>query len=371
MNIPNALTVSRLAAIPVLMVLLIVRFPWHDQVAAALFIVFSLTDTLDGQLARRRGTVSDFGKFVDPLADKLFVLSVLLVLVQEELVPAWVVVVIFSRELIITLLRWVGASQGRIIAAAPLGKTKTVMQMSAVTLLILQRPYPGLAPLAALAVAAAVVFTVWSGLDYLWRFRYLIGPFDTSRLGRRAALSGGAPEADEAGAVLSRELGHVLRGAGLTVSTAESCTGGLVGVLITDQPGSSAYFIGSVVAYADQVKRDQLGVSADVLQRVGAVSREVAEAMAEGARARFGTSLAVGVTGIAGPDSDGSDKPVGLTYIAVTSSRGTSSREYRFSGDRWSNRRQAAIESLRLLVDEARAARGTKENPIDVRTSVR
>jgi CDP-diacylglycerol--glycerol-3-phosphate 3-phosphatidyltransferase len=370
-NIPNALTLSRFAAIPLLMVLLIARFPWHDQIAAAFFILFSLTDTLDGQLARRRGTVSDFGKFVDPLADKLFVLAVLLVLVQENLVPSWVVVVIFARELAITLLRWVGASQGRIIAAAPLGKTKTVMQMSAVTLLILQRPYPGLAPVADLAVAAAVVFTVWSGLDYLWRFRHLIGPFDTSRLGRRVALSGGAPEADEAPATLSRELGDVLRTAGLTVSTAESCTGGLVGVLITDLPGSSTYYMGSVIAYADKVKQEQLGVSGDLLKKVGAVSREVAEAMAEGARSRFATSLSAGVTGIAGPESDGSDKPVGLTYIAVSSTRGTSSREFRFSGDRWSVRRQAATESLRLLVEEGRALGGLKEKPLDVRTGVR
>src|SRR5205807_3932695 len=151
-KLPNALTLSRLAAIPVLMVLLIVRFPWHDQIAAALFIVFSLTDTLDGQIARRRGIVSDLGKFLDPLADKLFVLSVLIVLVQEGLVAAWVVVVIFSRELLITLLRSVGASQGRVIAAAPLGKTKTVTQMAAVALLILQRPYPVLVPVAGFAV---------------------------------------------------------------------------------------------------------------------------------------------------------------------------------------------------------------------------
>jgi len=97
-SIPNALTVSRLVAIPVLMVLLLMRFPGHDQVAAALFILFSLTDTLDGEVARRSGTVSDFGKFLDPLADKLFVLSVLIVLVQEHLVAAWVVVVIFPAS---------------------------------------------------------------------------------------------------------------------------------------------------------------------------------------------------------------------------------------------------------------------------------
>ena len=355
MNIPNGLTLSRLAAIPPLMVLLIVRFPGHDQLAAALFIVFSLTDTLDGEIARRRRTVSDFGKFLDPLADKLFVLSVLIVLVQEHLVASWVVVVIFSRELIITILRSVAASQGRVIGAAPLGKTKTVMQMSAVTLLILQRPYPFIVPLADLAVGIAIVFTIWSGLDYLWRFRHLIRPFESSRVPNRPGLGGEAPDAEESGHAPARELGELLRKGGLTVSVAESETGGLVGSLITDQPGSSAYFLGGVIAYSDEVKRDQLGVPAALLERVGAVSGDVAKAMAEGARARFGTDLAAGVTGIAGPDSDGSSKPVGLTYIAVASAGGSSSREYRFGGDRWSNRRQAAAEALRLLAEEARS----------------
>src|SRR5207244_2555235 len=181
MNIPNALTISRLAAIPVLMALLLLRFPGHDQVAAALFIVFSLTDTLDGQLARRYGSVSDLGKFLDPLADKLFVLSVLIVLVQEGLVASWVVVVIFSRELIITILRSVAASQGTVISAAPLGKTKTITQMGAVALLILQRPYPVLVPFAGLAVLVAVAFTLFSGLDYLVRFRHVLGMGDNSR----------------------------------------------------------------------------------------------------------------------------------------------------------------------------------------------
>jgi CDP-diacylglycerol--glycerol-3-phosphate 3-phosphatidyltransferase len=355
-NIPNGLTLSRLAAIPLLMAVLLIDFPGHDQVAAALFIVFSLTDTLDGQIARRRGTESDFGRFLDPLADKLFVLSVLIVLVQEHLVAAWVVVVIFSRELIITILRSVASTQGHVIGAAPLGKTKTVMQMSAVTLLILQRPYPVLVPLAELAVGIAVVFTIWSGLDYVWRFRHLIMPFDARRSSRRIGPSGGAPGAGESGDPPARELGEVLRKGGLTVSVAESCTGGMVGSLITDVPGSSAYFLGGVIAYSDDVKRDQLGVPAALLTRVGAVSSEVAKAMAEGVRSRFGTDLAAGVTGIAGPESDGTNKPVGLTYVAIASARGTSSHEYRFTGNRWSNRRQAALETLRLLTEEARSS---------------
>src|SRR5207245_5716689 len=177
------------------MALLLVPFPGHDQVAAALFIVFSFTDTLDGQIARRRGMVSDLGKFRDPLADKLLVLSVLIVLVQEGLVAAWVVVVIFSRELLITILRSVGASQGRVIAAAPLGKTKTVTQMAAVALLILQRPYPVLVTVADIAVAVAVVFTIARGADILWRDRHLLG---LAHGARRAAPPADPSPADRA-----------------------------------------------------------------------------------------------------------------------------------------------------------------------------
>ena len=355
MNVPNALTLSRLAAIPLLMFLLIVRFDGHDQIAAVLFVAFSFTDTLDGQIARRRGIVSDLGKFLDPLADKLFVLSVLLVLVQEGLVAAWVVVVIFSRELLITILRSVGASQGRVIAAAPMGKTKTATQMAAVVLLILQRPYPVLVPVADLAVGIAVIFTIASGIDFLWRFRHVVWPATGEAL--RATPSGGAPGSESPVDPLARELGSLLVKGGLTLSLAESCTGGLLASLVTDQPGSSAYFMGGVVAYTDEVKRAQLGVPAALLARHGAVSREVALAMAEGVRTAFGTTLAASVTGIAGPDAQGS-KPVGLTYIAVATSRGTTCQEYMFSGDRWSNRRQAAGQALRLLIDAARANAG-------------
>jgi CDP-diacylglycerol--glycerol-3-phosphate 3-phosphatidyltransferase len=342
MNIPNALTLSRLAAIPLLMVLLLVRFPGHDQLAAALFIVFSLTDTLDGQIARRRGKVSDLGKFLDPLADKLFVLSVLIVLVQEGLVAAWVVVVIFSRELLITLLRSIGASKGRVIAAAPLGKTKTAMQMSAVTLLILQRPYPILVPITAVVVAVAVIFTIVSGIDYLLRFRSLLG-FGESAPGPDSPLRG-----------LGAELGNLLREGGLTVSVAESCTGGLLGTVFTDQPGSSAYFIGGVIAYSNEVKTDQLGVSPALLSRHGAVSCEVATAMADGVRSRLGSDLAASITCIAGPDADATSKPIGLTYIGIASPGGTRCYDYVLDGDRWSNRRTAAAKAIQLLVDETR-----------------
>jgi nicotinamide-nucleotide amidase len=151
---------------------------------------------------------------------------------------------------------------------------------------------------------------------------------------------------------LVRELGSRLVSGRLTVSVAESCTAGLLGSMITDQPGSSAYFVGGVIAYADEVKKEQLGVPSDLLTRHGAVSKEVAVAMAEGVRSRFGTSLSAAITGVAGPDAEGA-KPVGLTYIAVATPRSTICNEYRFKGDRWSNRREAAGQALRLLIEEA------------------
>jgi CDP-diacylglycerol--glycerol-3-phosphate 3-phosphatidyltransferase len=173
LNLPNTLTLSRLLGIPLVAGLLIARFPHHDELGAALFLLFSVTDSLDGQLARRRKQVTELGKFLDPLADKLFILAVLVALVQESLLAFWVVIVIFGRELLITILRSVSAAQGHVIAATPWGKTKTVTQVGAIALLILKRPYTVLDVPANLGVALAVAFTVASGLDYLWRFRHV------------------------------------------------------------------------------------------------------------------------------------------------------------------------------------------------------
>src|SRR5258708_23866377 len=246
------------------MVLLVASFPGHDQWAAGLFLLASLTDTVDGQLARRRGQVTELGKFLDPLADKLFILSVLIVLVQESLLAAWVVILIFGREMLITILRSLSASQGRVISATPFGKTKTVTQVGAVLLLILSSPYPQLHLVATLGIYLAVVFTIWSGVDYLVRFRYVF--LRAEATAPMAALvtaggSGGGGEVDP----LAVQAGEALRTLGLTLAAAESCTGGLVAKLVTDQPGSSAWFRGGVVAYADDVKRDLLGVPAELL----------------------------------------------------------------------------------------------------------
>jgi PncC family amidohydrolase len=138
---------------------------------------------------------------------------------------------------------------------------------------------------------------------------------------------------------------------GLTVSTAESCTGGLVAHAITEIAGSSAYFLGAFVTYADDVKRDQLGVPAELLAAHGAVSAQVARAMAEGARARLGSDLAVAITGIAGPGGGSAEKPVGLTYVAVADGDGADVRRHLWTGDRSANKRDSAAAALDLLLE--------------------
>ncbi|MEF9852449.1 MAG: CDP-diacylglycerol--glycerol-3-phosphate 3-phosphatidyltransferase [Hydrogenoanaerobacterium sp.] len=131
MNLPNKLTVLRMALVPVFVVFMFADGIANNYIIAFfIFIVASFTDMLDGQIARKNNLVTDFGKFMDPLADKILVMSAMLCLVQMKYVPAWVVIVILSREFLVTSLRLIAAGQGTVIAADKLGKYKTVCQMA-------------------------------------------------------------------------------------------------------------------------------------------------------------------------------------------------------------------------------------------------
>ena len=155
---------------------------------------------------------------------------------------------------------------------------------------------------------------------------------------------------------LAERLQAICLGRGLTVTVAESCTGGLVADAITDIPGSSGYFLGGVVSYADSAKEALLGVPAEVLAAHGAVSAQVGRAMAEGARERFSADLAASVTGVAGPDGGSEAKPVGLTYVAVAAARGVNVRRFVWSGDRSANKEASAAAVLEILVEWAGAS---------------
>ena len=152
---------------------------------------------------------------------------------------------------------------------------------------------------------------------------------------------------------LAERLQGICLGRSLTVATAESCTGGLVAHILTEVPGSSGYFQGAVVTYSDEAKKTLLGVPDEILAAHGAVSAQVARAMAAGARERLGVGLAVAVTGIAGPEGGSDAKPVGLTYVAAADGAGEEVRRFQWTGDRAENKRLSAEAALELLLERA------------------
>ena len=145
--------------------------------------------------------------------------------------------------------------------------------------------------------------------------------------------------------------GRLLRERELTLATAESCTGGLIGHLLTEIPGSSDYYLGGLISYSDDLKRNELGVDRETLAKHGAVSAQTAIAMAEGARTRYGAGIAISVTGIAGPTGDTPGKPVGLTYVAIADAAGHEVQRHQWFGDRHRNKVASAAAALSLLVE--------------------
>lgn len=163
MNTPNKLTLLRVILIPVFVVLLYVEVPYHMLWALAAFIVASFTDFLDGRIARSRGLVTDFGKLMDPLADKMLVMSALICFVELGRLPAWAVLIVVIREFAVTALRMLAVENGRVIAAGWSGKIKTASTMVCICLMLVFTQVP------ALDIAAAVVIlatTIYSGAEY-------------------------------------------------------------------------------------------------------------------------------------------------------------------------------------------------------------
>ncbi|MCA1944093.1 MAG: CDP-diacylglycerol--glycerol-3-phosphate 3-phosphatidyltransferase [Desulfovibrio sp.] len=181
MNLPNKITLARIGAVPALMLLLQWPSQWSCLVAAVVFIAAAATDSLDGRIARSRNLVSNLGKFLDPLADKLLTLSVLVMLASlvdehgQNWVPAWAVVVIMARELAVTGLRAMAMEQGMVLAADVFGKIKTVLQCVAIVPLVVHYPVFGLdpRPWGEALLYLALAMTVFSGVNYCYSMRAL------------------------------------------------------------------------------------------------------------------------------------------------------------------------------------------------------
>ena len=171
MNLPNRLTISRVLLIPVMVVLLYLPGTGYAIAAGCVFALASLTDWLDGRIARKRHIETDFGRFLDPVADKLLVLSAMVMLVWLKLLPAFVLVIVLARELSVDGLRMVAVGKGKVIAAGWLGKIKTTSQMLLLLWLLFSRIPVAEHWLGIVLTAWVVVITLWSGVDYFVKNR--------------------------------------------------------------------------------------------------------------------------------------------------------------------------------------------------------
>ena len=368
----NIVTLVRIFCVPIFVVLLL--SPWPDWfptapglevakpwIATVFFIILAATDSLDGYLARSRNEVTTFGKFMDPLADKLLVCSALIALVELGILPAWVVIIIIARDFIMSGIRLVAASQGEVIAASWYGKFKTAFQMVAIVMFMLRgsvgrlfgEGFAGVFEvLSWIVMGIALVLTIVSLVDYFVKARYLLG---FAR--KEGEESESVPEGEDTAVLavlqaqcleLARQVVAAALDKGVTVATCESLTGGMISGFLTSVPGSSAAVRGGLVTYAVSSKETLAGVSGALLDEVGPVDGDVAKQMATGAQNALKSDFAVSVTGIAGPGGAEEGKPVGTVWFGLAGDGVTAERQ-QFPGGRQEVRLRTVRHALELL----------------------
>lgn len=362
----NMITIARICLVPVFVVALLSPWPdWfgmHDLIsnpvksiiACAIFILISCTDWLDGYLARSRNEVTDFGKFADPLADKILVIAALLALVELQVLPSWPVLIIITREFIVSGIRMLAATKGHVIAASWYGKAKTVTQIIAIVLFLLKDSvvFPDLNSsmhlqlyvIAWVVMGVALLLTVVSMFDYIkkaWPMFVSDGSSDSSC----ADLLDDCEKLAES--VISKASSK-----STTLSTAESLTGGMICGFMTSVAGSSLVVKGGVVSYALDVKSDLLGVDDELLKTCGAVNSQTAEQMAIGSRMKLGSDIAVSATGIAGPGGAEPGLPVGTVFLGISTPFRTYAVKCSFEGDRHEVRIKSALRALAMIDEE-------------------
>lgn len=175
MNLPNKITLGRILMIPLFLISYLSTFPHSDYIAGIIFIIASSTDFVDGYIARKRNLVTNFGKFIDPLADKLLVSSALICFVERGLVASWIIVIIIAREFIISGFRLVASNGGIVISASPWGKFKTISQMVMCILLIFNFDLPIFKIFGQIFIYLSLILTIISLIDYIYKNRHVIG----------------------------------------------------------------------------------------------------------------------------------------------------------------------------------------------------
>ena len=328
MNLPTKITFSRIIATVMLIITLFVLSFFDNLglptlgntkinliflVVFVFFVIASYTDHLDGHIARKYNMITDLGKFLDPVADKLLVNSMLIFLAVPALskynseqtiyISAWCVIIMVVRDIVVDALRFIAAQKGVVIAANIFGKMKTVLQMVALGAVLLNDfPFHYLYPqnnnpyltVTSFLVYAATLVSFISGVIYV--------------IQNRSALK------EEKSPFMT--LSETFKEKGLTLGAVESFTGGSFASNITAIPGASKFFKGSCVTYATESKNTVIGVSKDLIERCGVVSKETAKEMAVKGKEALKSDLCVSFTGNAGPEAM-EDKPVGEIYIGI------------------------------------------------------
>lgn len=371
----NVVTVVRIVFVPMLMVVMLA--PWEQLfgldssdhlvkplVSTALFLILSATDGVDGYLARSRNEVTDFGKFMDPLADKLLVIAPFLALTEIGILPSWVSFIVLFREFMISGLRMLAASKGTVIAASWYGKAKTVTQMIAISLFLITDAIVQLVGPAAqtpavvlswIALILSLILALVSLGDYFLKSRALLFAKTEPEavLELSSEIDSDLPCVSyEQLKVLATKTLEIARQKGVSLGTAESLTGGLISASFTAIPGSSDTFVGGVASYMYQAKERVLGVSESYLSEHGAVEESVALQMALGAKNALACDFAVSVTGIAGPGGEEPGKPVGTVWMAVSGPQTTFTQRFCFTGTRDEVRCKTVAASLLALQQE-------------------
>lgn len=341
MNLPNKITLVRILLIPLFVVLFLVQFPFHYLAACIVFIVASITDFIDGNIARRRNLVTNLGKFLDPFADKALVCTALVLITSFSNIFTFAIVIftviIIVRELMITAFRTVAATKKVILAADIWGKIKTSLQMTGLIIYMLYPDFGAVLPILGdiamyagfICLALATVFAIISAFNYIIKNAFVLSDsFENSESLCKK--------------IISSSCG--------TIAVAESFTGGNICADLVSVPGASKHFIDGKVCYSDDAKIKELNVSSDIIAKYGPVSTETATGMLNGLKQSIGADYCVITTGNAGPTAEkGGD--VGECYIGIAGKKVFDVQKFVFKGNRAQIIESGTKQALLMLYD--------------------
>ena len=365
MNTPTKITFARIISIVLMIIALFVLSFFKDMsvpvlgntginlvylIVFVIFLIASFTDFLDGYLARKNNQVTDLGKFLDPVADKLLINSMVIFLIapgifapyvknEQIAFNGWCAILLIARDIVVDALRFIAARKNVVIAANIFGKMKTVLEMVAISFVLLNGfPFNyfdsswGAFQVAHIFVYLATLTSVISGAIYVIQNRHVFKEEKKS------------PD-------LLEEIKGLMIEKQKTLGSVESFTGGQFASKVTSISGASKFYKGTMVTYATELKALLLDIDNDIIKTHGVVSKEVSILMAESGRKKLDVDYCISFTGNAGPEAM-EGKPVGEVYISIASKEGTKTLSLNLTGNRENIQKEGVLKGLELLKEE-------------------